>query len=367
MENHMRSIGDYRLIGPNAGVDFEPSTIFIDTNVAIDIEKFYFGPGGRNWSNLRDLLRAFPVRESRRETQVDINYGWAVSEATWPRGEGVDLIRRRRMIHANSEVINWSPDELEAAFASHRSPSAKNPNWHRSTPLENAPDVADPLIMVLSPYGALLYLLSLERDRSKWRHGDPLKQLEKYVVWSKNVLGVQSSYGLMIAIDLLIGASDRREAARKMFKWGGGESPDELAKKAWNAAWDVVFTSLTEGSSYGLMGESYAARPTILATRNDDPGYLRRNNELRTLISSGPSFQLPYALSTYETIEGIDTAAISAITATDPLDGLRRSRRDPSAVAAQAAAAVSELEDRLGVSKRTVPTGWPSSSGAAVS
>ncbi len=87
----LESVGPYRIIQSIAGA--EPQCLVLDTNVAIDVERFCFGSGRVDRLALKGLLDRYPAAPNYRglgvtrwdlHAEVEINYGWAVGEATFP-------------------------------------------------------------------------------------------------------------------------------------------------------------------------------------------------------------------------------------------------------------------------------------------
>ncbi|GAB4911134.1 hypothetical protein MAHJHV34_49520 [Mycobacterium avium subsp. hominissuis] len=104
----MRKIGPYLIIGVDDTAELPtPAKLVLDTNVAIDLEHYYFGDRRRiDCDALRQLLLAFP-RQDRRDMEVDINYGWALQETAWARDGSFRAPEVRRMAHALRRLVAW--------------------------------------------------------------------------------------------------------------------------------------------------------------------------------------------------------------------------------------------------------------------
>ncbi|MCL2422664.1 MAG: hypothetical protein FWD11_02030 [Micrococcales bacterium] len=346
----MRSIGKYKLVGPVAETDFTPDQIVLDTNVLIDMRDFYFGEG-RTPPELKDLLLEFPWRASRNVT--DIRYGWAVAEASWVRGSGIDPVMRRRLVYAADQVLSWDTDRIIKEFSERRPPVARDKVWPR-VPFEDAGDGADPRLFLLTYYGSLLYLLSLEKELRANKPKDRLGAIGQYVDWTTNQLGVRSSYPLNLACMLLAGDGASQDIVRKIFKFKDSASPEEWSEKAWNVAWDILMVSLAEGLSYGLLTPDMS-RKTVLVTRDADPALLRLGAEVRLLIDTGEEI-IPFT-HIHSTVK-VDHGEVRALVDLDPMEELRRQRRNPDDMVNQAATAVYDLETRLGVPALLSYDGW---------
>lgn len=206
------AVGLYRLIesvtlGP-------PKRLVLDTNVAIDIERFYFGSGHVDRSALRALLDKFPAAPTHMgrvrsawdlAAEVDITYGWAISEATFARTGQHDAARARRMRHALKTVLGWDPHRIDREFANRHPPVNRDSEWPRvGLPIED--DVHHPGILVAPAYGALLYLCRLDSTRSRWRSRPTEDVFAEFYAWLSDELGIRGAYEIAAGIDFLVGS-----------------------------------------------------------------------------------------------------------------------------------------------------------------
>ncbi len=86
----------------------------------------------------------------------------------------------------------------------------------------------------------------MDRTRSPWRSRGRMWPIRELAVLSRQRLWGSMHYEIALAMDLFLGSGDRTGAARKMLKISGAEAPDEIADKAWNAAWDFNFIRQAE-------------------------------------------------------------------------------------------------------------------------
>jgi hypothetical protein len=343
-------IGPYHIVGPHDD-EQEPDVLVLDTNVAIDIERFYFGRGGVDPIALRALLERFPHRGTR---PVQFSYGWAVAEASYVRGRGVDEVKYRSIDYACDVIANWSPEDVQRAFDDRRPPVARDKRWPRRVPLPDNP--ADPRVALVAPYGALLMLAHLDARRSTGHRQDGEVALREYVRWLTDELGVRQAYPMTLASGIFVGTGLSNESARRVLKISGAADPDRLASTAWNAAWDVLLTSLGEGLTYGLAPVA-GGRLHKVVTRNVDPINLRRDIEARVIVDTGTS-KLPFVSSRVDVSKRANERAVTEILEMDPLEAFSRHQRSPEAMLTQAATAVAQLEERMGVSQRLSFDGW---------
>lgn len=337
----MRKIGKYTLVGPSAEHDWAPENIVLDTNVLIHLRDFYFG-NRRVPDELRELLLEFPYLQRKRF--VEINYGWAATEASWVPGVGSDPVRRRRLIYAAEQMLWWDHEQIISAFARRHPPAARDNKWGK-VPLTNAADQLDPRFMLVTHYGGVLFLLALEKQRALRKSKGPLWAVEQFVTWMTDVLGIRSSYVINLACMLLAGDGETQKAVRKILKFKDTATPDEMATRAWNVAWDIVMTSMGEGVSFGLLPGARKLS-TVLVTYDVDPTLLRMGTEMRTIIDTGERI-MPFSLVSASL--KVSHSDLQKIIEIDMLEAWKRSNRDPAALMAQATAAVQALEAELEV------------------
>lgn len=346
---HQAAFGPYRLIGVDLEENPRPDLIILDTNVAIDIEKFYFGTGRVDVDALGHVLRAYPRRRYGRF--VDLNYGWASSECAWTRGGDFRAAQSRRLRWALARVVDWDPTEMDRALANRRPPVDRDRAWKKGPPVLDPSEVPRPLPQVLLSYTALLYLCHLDRTRQAWRGRGNLWALQEYHRWMSEDLGLRLAYELVAAADMFFGTQDRRNAVRRLLKLGGRETPDQIADQAWNAAWDVTFVRMTEGMSLGLLPLD-RAKATCVLSRDLDPWLVRTASQVRMVIDGGEA-RLPYLMSQWGELGDDVHAQIMQMLQSDPLEDYWRSRRDPQQLTDQLVRVLRELEQAMGI---TIPT-----------
>ncbi|MGN8048408.1 hypothetical protein ACTJKO_01870 [Curtobacterium sp. 22159] len=322
--------------------------LILDTNVAIDIERFYFGEV-RPSADLRELLLAFPNR-GRFEHTVDINYGWAVAEATWSRPKRtVDVLRYRRMTHALGTVLDWSPDEVRRAFEARVPPADRDRAWPRKVPLPRIADIPSPEAAISVNYGVLLKTLHVASSYKGLRGKAAERALGEVVDWTRDTLGVFDTYGVQVAVDLLCGDAQRKGAAQRLLKHSGPATAARLRERASNAAWDLLFTRLCDGYTFGLLPMERSATANVV-TRNVDLPYLRSIVETLAVFDLGRrSEKAPMSKMTASLASHVDPAAVRGIIegGLDSVASLARFRRDPEEIARQADAAIADLERAL--------------------
>jgi hypothetical protein len=347
-------VAGYQVVKPVEGLDDPARRVVLDTNVAIDIEDFYYGRARvrSRVDELREVLHGLSAPMRTTSSVPDVNYAWAVLEACTSRTSGVDVNHERRMRRALQVVLGWTQEEIARNFSNRHPPANRDRLLKKGLPIGVYEESdARPGQMLIARYGALLFLSHIDRSRSGRRNHKPLESLKAFVDWMTFDLGVRGVYETQLALDLLIGDRDRKNGARRLLKLSGAEDPETLANRAWNAAWDLEFLSLTERWSFGLEGSVMADQVmTHLLTRNLDPGFIRMHSAMvkinRSAWGSFPSLSLDWG----ERPEA-DEAELKAIllAGLSPQDLELRLAAEPKAVAARARRAIRDLEREIGV------------------
>jgi|GEM_PF-2898982 len=347
----MIEIGPYKLIGVNSEADSIPRSIILDTNVAIDIEKFYFGTGRVDREALHQLLTTFPNSNVGRQT-VDINYGWAMCEASWTRDGTFKAASMRSLRHSVSQVVNWHLPQIDSAFANRHPPANRDRDWRRGIPLPEREELGHPLSVLLASYASLLYLRKLDSTRSSWRGRGPKWAVRDYIEWMTNIFGTRNAYEVAAGIDLFCGDDARRNSVRNLLKIGGREEPDQLADRTWNAAWDLWFVHLTDGATYGMLPNNAPPEETCVVTRNVDPELVRTASRVVSIIQTGAG-SFPFIGSQWDDSSKFDDELFESISM-DIAESTRRMTRDPLDMFNQGLDALRDLEAELNIKRSTV-------------
>jgi hypothetical protein len=160
---------------------------------------------------------------------------------------------------------------------------------------------------LLAPsYGALLFLADIDRRRQEWKHKGPRWAFAQFNRWCTEELDLRGAYENQMAVDLLFGSRSRKDGARRLLKLGGSDTPDALAQKCWNAAWDIEFLRLSERYLMGEMpdqpGEHKIAN---IVTANVDPGFVRMAAQLTAVIKFDNA-TVPYAVHDFTGVDPKD-------------------------------------------------------------
>jgi hypothetical protein len=360
-ENHESTIGPYRVVTAHQELAAAPTAYVLDTNVVIDMERFFFGhasmrlapgePSHARREDLRRLLAEFAVR--LHGGSVGLRYGLAVCEAGVKRDGSFNLSGYRTTFYAARTMVEWTESQIDRAFSNRHAPVSRDRTYLASRPRPPMPHTA--VMELIGPsYGALLKI----SDLSKRRDNRPAtRRIEEFLDWMMDTLGVCLPYETRVAVAMMAGTPEAKGKAQKLLKFSGSGDPDKMADNAWNAAWDLWFLRESEGHTFGMLRAQHegASEVTALITRNYDPLWLREAGSIRATIDDGEQLHV-----LTEVRFDIRVGAIGEKICELLDDRLGRARsavrmmRDPDEVSRVALEVVSDLERQIGV---TVLTG----------
>jgi hypothetical protein len=363
-EDRGSKIGPYRVVTAHQELTAEPTAYVLDTNVVIDMERFFFGhpsmrlapgePSQARREDLHRLLAEFAVR--LHGSSVDLRYGFAVCEVGVKRDGSVNLSAYRPAFHAARTMVEWTESQIDRAFSNRHAPLSRDRTYLASRPHPPVPHTA--VMGLIGPsYGALLKASDLSKPGSRRDIQPARRRIEEFLDWMMDTLGVCLPYETRVAVAMMAGTPEAERRARKLLKFSGSGDPDEMADNAWNAAWDLWFLRESEGHTFGMLRPHHdgAGEVTALVTRNYDPLWLREAGSIRATIDDGT--QLHVLTEVQFDVRGGAIGEEIGELLDDKLGRARsaaRMLRDPDEVSRVALEVVSDLERQIGV---TVLTG----------
>lgn len=306
-------IGAYSLISAEADDGTMPKCAVLDTNVVIDMEHFYFNQTSEEErQSLKDLLLYLD------KNRIDPCIGFALLESCHQWRSGFDENNFQRKRYVAETMLQWDKVMIEKQFSNHH-PLANRDKKCRDRPYQTRIDplaygfngIISDFTQFAIHYASLLKIMLLAQ---KMNTDNRLMMLAEYVSWVNDQLGATSAYELQVAIDILTGNGNRAEQARRLIKYSGNESIDDLSHKAWNAAWDCYFMSVTDAHEARLEYETgMSSRDTVQITRNIDPLWLREKAILHDVETESYSIPVPKIECTLDLRRGIADADVLSI------------------------------------------------------
>lgn len=336
----MSRIGRYRYFGSNDDQGWEPDLLVLDQNICLHIAMFYFGQDCRHRPDLQKLLTRFPY--SKHFSRTHISSGWGIEELSWKRTGEFDAKNTRYVRWATERVLSWDPDRVAFEFGHRHPPVDRDKKWRQGVPLPSKD--RHPLYAILASYAPMLRLCSLFNEKKRRGKDGGEWAFNKYTDWMMNEFGYQLAYESALAAYTLLD-KNKQAQARGIFHIGGNETPDELADKAWAAAWDMQYARLVDMGPMGLMGFMDRKFKNIaVATEDSDPHDSKMRAQLIETIRNCAVYLMPSGVKIPESEFSCDLGyGVSFLRRTTP----RKAGCDPLA-------ALDSLERSMGVQRRTL-------------
>lgn len=302
------AIGGRRLICNSEVEPLKQScALILDTNVIKDIGSFYYGHNQIK-PELRQLLGY--IRNQCRMTRMSfgalgICYRLGLTELSLKRNVGINYGLFRNYGSAVCKLITCDEEEFIRICS-------VEPNY--SYPYDsNVDEAVDNCVSFESGYlpvfyGSILYLLALQlknKTRQENINGS-FDQFEHFYRWTHDELGFSTAYPTLLALYQLLGKDGKSKEtrykgnARHLTKFDPNKisAPSELAKNAWNAAWDMLFLMRLSDYSTGevLRWEDRipSSIPAVLISKDYDPAWLSfSTNPLGEIYTAEGAATLP--------------------------------------------------------------------------
>ena len=209
-------------------------------------------------------------------------YELGPSELCLSRDDSVNYSLFRSYGSAICKVLTAPNDEYMNIFENH---TGATYNVDDSQDMSIANTIGRETIYLPIFYGSLLHLLFIRSDK-KNRGKDPIELFKQHYEWEQEELGFVSAYPTLLALYQLVGkdgTGDKKQyrgKTRHLTKLDPQQikHPNDLAKCAWNAAWDISFLSRLISYQNGevtriLCGTAHPF-PAVLISKDFNPAWL---------------------------------------------------------------------------------------------
>lgn len=352
----------------------QPCALILDTNVIKDIGSFYYGHNQIN-PELRQLLRY--IHNQCRATRMSLGtlgvyYRLGLTDLSLKRNNGVNYSLLCNYGNAVCKLITYEEDEFIRICSF-------NPDYSYQYD-SNADKAVDSCVSFESGYllfyGSILYLLAIQLENKTRQENiiESLDQFEEFYRWTHDDLGFPTAYPTLLALYQLLGKDGKsketryRGNARHLTKFDPNKisKPNELAKNAWKAAWDLLFLMRLSDYSTGevLRWEDRIpfSIPTILISKDYDPAWLSFSiNPLGEICTADGSTTLPVFESSNDSFDPFHTVGEDErIAFCERLNTVKASPKGKNANLTERThhtiPAIHELEDRLGIDYTYFPS-----------
>lgn len=236
-ENILYDSQDYfAYIGVFSNRDYRFNSLILDTNVVINLERFYYTPHKMDLKKKQAVIE-FLINNRRKDKVI----AFGVMEATWDFKKACyDELKRKKIDCAIGELFKWNRKQILKHSESEGNPSALNTTINDSR-IDSLIFGEVPHLFRISSYALILKLKLLNRKKQKGRELSLLKEFVRFMIED---IGLIHAIELNMAYDYLLGSSTRSEYVQKILKFN---SKNELFT-TWNACWDLSFLRFLQQS-----------------------------------------------------------------------------------------------------------------------
>ncbi|RSX48708.1 hypothetical protein [Bifidobacterium castoris] len=279
----MQRIGKYSIITTGEFDSSEADVIILDSNILIDIDKFYYkGLSKQSCDNLCTLLHKF-------ERVDEVDYRYALMETCFRRTKH-DAAHAGRMMDAIYAMWNSDLGKIDEMLSRGSTMVGRETGgrFAQLTEDEIKASIDFPSVLYIM-YGTNLHTIMTYEKNGKNR-GDAYSA---HCRWVRDELGCVSAYPRMVARSLFLGQADEHNSARSLLKMDKRDMA--IADKAWNSAWDCFFMFVLDGyrmGKEGVVDERWRNRPAraVLVTARDQVWIDSMSSFLGYMQSEGKSF-----------------------------------------------------------------------------
>lgn len=291
MDKNIRfdSQGYYAYIGVFKDKDYEPLSLIVDSNTAINLEKFYYNPSSlilknKNYGDKERTKKWFATLEFLLENiDRDPRYGFALQESCWDYDlKCLNKNQYKKMETALESQYKWTVNDILQHAYSVGIKDEFSVIRNKVNRISTILDQTDCNPEILSSYACVLKIMILQYTIKE--RGRVKSYINLMDFMTRELLGVHAIEA-NIATNYFLGESKMQEIGDKIFKFG---KKTPVLLNAWNTCWDIFYLRVLQLAYFdekfeaqspklvtGDIGIINLARMTSLEfVINDDEGYL---------------------------------------------------------------------------------------------
>ena len=287
----------YAYIGVHDNKDYDYFTLLVDTNVAINLERFYYTPRKLHVNKLSATID-FLLDNIDKDTV----FGFALQEACWDYSlKSLNEGQYDKMQTALTTQYDWDIKFIKSHSSTNGISSDKEVVRTPSPDINSLIDQFSSNPTMIISYACVLKIMILEKKYPR----KSKKAIEDFIDFIDNILYYNPALEVQVAIYYFLGKDDSYTLGNALFKFDKRKS--NVLLKAWNTCWDLFYLRLLQRSYY-LPEESNSFSPKLVTS---DYGLITLaslcsleatinigNNEILPIISFKTSDILP-EFSTY--------------------------------------------------------------------
>lgn len=227
----------YAYIGVFKERDYKCSSLILDSNTAINIEKFYYKP-----HKMDEKKRKATLEFLIDNISIEFVPGLAMQEACWDMSlSGINKDQFSKMENAFNNIYKMDKESLKLHS------SGQGIEFHQTVGRNSSPNLNSLLTqlkcnpVLVGTYATVLKIMILQIKEK-----DKLKAINEYVKFVNDNLYANLAIETNIAINYFLGTSKMQEVGDKIFKFGKKNS----LLNAWNTSWDIFFLRFLQKMYY---------------------------------------------------------------------------------------------------------------------
>lgn len=212
-------------------------TVVLETNVVIDLERFYFCP-----KRMKPDRRSAIANMLIQFQDADMIPGFGMQEACWNSSAGeLDSDRCKKLEHALNHLWSMSPDDIRCQLSKKDCLSKNRPSPNKKDMRESSyvSQVLKANPDLLTSYAAILKIhhLKYQKQHHKKQDRNLIGEYAKFMIEELRSINALEWF---LAVDYFLGKSDRSQYVHKLLHL---DSMD-LLRTSWKTAWDLFFLRL---------------------------------------------------------------------------------------------------------------------------
>lgn len=263
--------------------DMPLDTIFLDTNVVIELARLYFGPTKKNRVRRPEdgevgynFIEKFPTSDLSRLAKGEIfakpfnmNPALGLLEASISRTRGFDLEKFGHLNYGVQSVLDWTVSDIAKWRSSKRYPTERDKDRQQKDYAEYENVSVSQIPHLVAVYAQILKAVQIRRGIGVAKL-DGVRGFKARMKWVRDEVRVMMTEPSVWAAEFFCGTPESKRIAKHSLKFGGNEEGEKACKNAWGLAWDINLIRFVEGYSNGLIDGKIHNH--AIATRDSDPG-----------------------------------------------------------------------------------------------
>lgn len=236
----MDKYNHYAYIGVFKDKDYKHFSLIMDTNTAINLEKYYYKPNSMDERVLKST-RDFLIENIK----LDPVYGFALQESCWDLSlKGINTLQYQKMSEALENQYTWSKERIILHSSTKGIKSKIEPHREKIIFIKTLTDNFDANPYLPGSYACVLKIIILLKKYMK----NKIKLVEEYIHFINNELLGDCSLETQVLIYYLFGEPKLQEIGDKIFKLNKKKVP--ILLNSWNITWDFFFLRLLQLSYF---------------------------------------------------------------------------------------------------------------------